>query len=132
MRSHLIALAVAGLFGALAASDASACHFKPKCGKPACAPACPPPAPVCAPPAPKECCFKMPKIHCQLPKFNCQLPKFNCHLPKISLCHKQTACAPAPCGEAPCATAPVVYESAPVYAAPQGVPSGQAVYSSGQ
>ena len=121
MRRHLIVLAVVGLFG-FAASEASACHMKKRCHKPACAPApcavvepCPPPPPpVCEPVtcAPrKKCCFKMPKMH----------------MPKFSLCHKKPACEPAPCEYA----APVAAYAAPQYASPQGYASPQ-VMPSGQ
>ena len=117
MRRHLIVLAVVGLFG-FVASNANACHFKPKCGKPACAPApcvavapCPPPAPVCEPVACK------PKCHFKMPKMNFCMPKFN-------LCHKKAVCA-APA----CESAPVTYAAAPVYAAPQSSPQ---VMASGQ
>src|SRR5947209_3707260 len=107
MRRYLIAVAVVGLLGALSASDAQACHKK-KCAAPtACVEPCPPPPPpVCVPcPPKKKCHFKMPKFG--------------------GLCHKKPACAPAPC--------PVAYESAPVYAAPQGSPQGSPqAYASGQ
>lgn len=111
MRRHLIVLAVAGLFGALAASDAQACHKK-KCPAP-----CPPPAPCvvvqpCPPPCPPPVCEPCP------PPKKCH---FKFKMPKLNLCHKKPACPPPPC--------PVAYEAAPVYAAPQA--SGQA-HASGQ
>jgi hypothetical protein len=107
MRRSLLTLAFAAAFGLFLTADASACcHKKAKCAEPvACAP-----APVCEP-APVECapakkhCFKFPKF-------------------KLG-CHKKAACEPAPVCETP-----VVYE-APVYAAPQAVPSAQ-TYATGQ
>jgi hypothetical protein len=117
MRRQLLVLTVAGVLGALLASDARACHMK-KC-KPACAPApcvaeCPPPpcapAPVCAPscaPAPKCGLFKH-MGGCGHMKF--QMPK---------LCHKKPACQPVTV----CETA--VYAPAPSAQAPSPQASGQ-------
>ncbi len=107
MRRSLLTLAASAALGLFATADASACcHKKAACPEPV---VCAPPAPVECAPAKKHCGFKFPKF-------------------KLG-CHKQAACAPA---AAPCETyaAPVAYE-APVYAAPQAMPSGQA-YGSGQ
>ena len=122
MRRHLLTLALAGVFGVFAASDASACH-KIRCGH---TPApcvvvepCPPPVceptPVCAP-APKCGLFK----HLG----GCGHKKFK--MP--SLCHKKAFCAPAPvvC-ETTYAPAPVVYAApqASAQGSPQAMASGQ-------
>lgn len=107
MRRSLLTLAAAAAFGLFLTADASACcHKKAACPEPV---VCAPPAPICEPVAcapKKHCGFKMPKF-------------------KLG-CHKKAECAPV------CETyaAPVAYE-APVYAAPQAMPSGQA-YATGQ
>ena len=125
MRRHLLTLALAGVFGVLAASDASACHLK-KCGhKPAPAPCvvvvpCPPPAPVCEP---VPVCAPTPK--CGLFKHlgGCGHKKFK--MP--SLCHKKAVCEPAPVVCETYAPAPVVYAApqASAQATPQAMASGQ-------
>lgn len=112
MRRQLTVLALAGIIGTLMlSSDASACHKK-RCAAPtACVVAAPAPCVVAAPapcPPPVACA---PKKHCFS---GFKLPKF-----KGFGCHKQ---------QAVCAT-PVVYESAPVYAAPQAIPSAQTLPS---
>jgi hypothetical protein len=105
MRRSLLTLAFAAAFGLFLTADASACcHKKAACAEPV----------VCAPPAPVECAPA--KKHCFS---GFKMPKF-----KLG-CHKKAACEPV----AVCET-PVVYE-APVYAAPQAVPSAQ-TYATGQ
>ena len=118
MRRHLLILALAGVFGILAASDASACHKK-KCGHvPAPTPCvvvepCPPPAPVCEP---VPVCAPTPK--CGLFKHlgGCGHKKMNIG----GLCHKRAACAPA---QVVCETSAPTYYPAP---APSPQASGQA------
>ena len=100
---HLSTLALAGLFGGLLlVGDVSACHKKKS--------ACAAPAPVCEP-APAPVCEPAPVV-CEAPKQKChfKMPKMN-----FSFHHKKAATC-----------APVAYEAAPVYAAPQAWPSGQA------
>jgi hypothetical protein len=96
MRRSLLTLAATAALGLFATTDASACCHK----KAACA------EPVACAPAPVECAPA--KKHC----FNFKLPKF-----KLG-CHKKAECAPA------CEV--VAYEApAPVYAAPQAMPTAQ-------
>ena len=119
MKTQLLTLALAGLFGALVATDASACcHKKQACPTPVtCAvvePCPPPPPPVCEPvcaPAPKHCGLFHHNAGCGHKKFG-------------GFCHKKATCAPAPvvC-ETPCYAAPVSYPSAQGYPTPQA--SGQ-------
>lgn len=99
MRRHLLALAVAGLFGSLLASDASACCHKKKvvCATPCAAPAPCAPAPCAPAPCPEPAPCAPVKKHC--------FGGFK--LFKGGLCHKKQACAPVVYA-APC-SAPVVY-----------------------
>lgn len=128
MKRHLLTLALAGVFGVLAISDASACcHKKKACPTPtACAVVepCPPPPPVCEPvcaPAPKKCGLFKHNAGCGHKKMG------------GGLCHKKKAtCAPV-AYESPCGApvyGPVSYPSGQGYASPQasgqGYPSHQA------
>jgi hypothetical protein len=110
MRRRLLSLALAGVFGLIAAADAKACHKK------SCAPACPPPAPCvvvvqpCPPPPPCP-----PPVHCA-PAPKCGLLANLCKRPAPVHCAPVVYAAPAP-----------VYYSAPapVYATGQVYASGQ-------
>lgn len=110
MKRQLLILALAGVFGALWATDASACcHKKKSCQPTECAVVEP-----CPPPPPPPVC-EQPK-HCGLFHHNagCGHKKFG------GFCHKKAACEPVAC-ETP-APAPVfapVYYPAP---SPQATP----------
>ena len=118
MKRQLLTLALAGVFGALVAADAKACHKK-SCPAPApcvVVEPCPPPPPVCEPcppPAPKCGLFKHMGGSGHTKMFG-------------GLCHKKApVCEPVP------TCAPVAYSAAPapIYAAPQATPQA---YASGQ
>ena len=119
MRRYLLTLALAGVFGVLAASDASACHKK-KCGH---APA-PTPCVVvepCPPPPPPVCEVVAPAPKCGMFKHlgGCGHKKMKMG----GLCHKKAACAPAP---VVCETAaPAYYATPSPQASAQGMATGQ-------
>jgi hypothetical protein len=116
MMKHLTKLALAGALGMfLLAGDAEACHGI-KCNKRCAAPvACAPARVVCAQPAP--CPRPVKTVSCAPRPKKCGLGGLF-----AGLCHKRTACAPAP---APCAT--VAYQYAPTHTYGAPVASGQYV-----